>query len=254
MIIIAFRVAYSIGQTVAGPFLDRVGTRTGLSIAVLCIRRRDAHVAGRRPEVVRRVPVPARPRRSGQLAGRNQSGVRVVPAPRERLGGRAVRQRIVDRRGHRAAARPLAVPRVRHVAARLRHHRIVRLHLAVAVPAGVPPARNASVDFGGGTRLHPGRSGADRAGGRPAGADVTPARAAPDVGHHHRQDADRSGVVPHHRLVRHLSGLARLHPRDSLLWFWVPFLAADAGNFLGRRHLEPPDQRAACRSARPARS
>jgi ACS family hexuronate transporter-like MFS transporter len=34
-LIIAFRVAYSVGQTVAGKWLDRVGTRTGLSIAVL---------------------------------------------------------------------------------------------------------------------------------------------------------------------------------------------------------------------------
>jgi MFS transporter, ACS family, hexuronate transporter len=35
LLVIAFRVAYSIGQTVAGRGLDRVGTRTGLSIAVL---------------------------------------------------------------------------------------------------------------------------------------------------------------------------------------------------------------------------
>ncbi len=34
MIIIAFRVAYSAGQIGAGPFLDRVGTRTGLSLTV----------------------------------------------------------------------------------------------------------------------------------------------------------------------------------------------------------------------------
>jgi ACS family hexuronate transporter-like MFS transporter len=34
-LIIAFRVAYSVGQTVAGKWLDRVGTRTGLSVAVL---------------------------------------------------------------------------------------------------------------------------------------------------------------------------------------------------------------------------
>ena len=34
-LIIAFRVAYSVGQTLAGKWLDRVGTRTGLSIAVL---------------------------------------------------------------------------------------------------------------------------------------------------------------------------------------------------------------------------
>jgi len=35
MIVIAFRAAYSIGQTVAGRWLDRVGTRKGLSAAVL---------------------------------------------------------------------------------------------------------------------------------------------------------------------------------------------------------------------------
>lgn len=34
MIIIAFRVAYSIGQLGWGPFLDRVGTRVGLSVTV----------------------------------------------------------------------------------------------------------------------------------------------------------------------------------------------------------------------------
>lgn len=33
-LIISFRVAYSIGQTLAGRFLDRVGTRTGLSLTV----------------------------------------------------------------------------------------------------------------------------------------------------------------------------------------------------------------------------
>ncbi|MEO5819491.1 MAG: MFS transporter [Vicinamibacteraceae bacterium] len=35
LIIIAFRVAYSFGQTVAGRWLDRFGTRQGLSVAVL---------------------------------------------------------------------------------------------------------------------------------------------------------------------------------------------------------------------------
>ncbi len=34
-IIISFRAAYAIGQTVVGPFLDRTGTRRGLSITVL---------------------------------------------------------------------------------------------------------------------------------------------------------------------------------------------------------------------------
>jgi MFS transporter, ACS family, hexuronate transporter len=34
LLIIAFRVAYAVGQTIAGRFLDRAGTRTGLSAAV----------------------------------------------------------------------------------------------------------------------------------------------------------------------------------------------------------------------------
>ena len=47
-IIIAFRVAYSIGQTVAGRWLDRVGTRQGLSVAVLWYSvAGDADVAAR---------------------------------------------------------------------------------------------------------------------------------------------------------------------------------------------------------------
>jgi MFS transporter, ACS family, hexuronate transporter len=35
MVLIAFRVAYAIGQTIAGRVIDRVGTRTGLSLSVL---------------------------------------------------------------------------------------------------------------------------------------------------------------------------------------------------------------------------
>lgn len=35
LIIIAFRVAYSIGQTVSGRVIDRVGTRKGLTVTVI---------------------------------------------------------------------------------------------------------------------------------------------------------------------------------------------------------------------------
>jgi len=34
-IVIAFRIAYSVGQTVAGRLIDRVGTRKGLTITVI---------------------------------------------------------------------------------------------------------------------------------------------------------------------------------------------------------------------------
>ena len=45
--------------------------------------------------------------------------------------------------------------------------------------------------------------------------------------------ADRSGVVLHHRLVRDLSRREGYRLEESLLAFWVPFLAADLGNFAG---------------------
>src|SRR6266403_5950955 len=35
LIVIAFRVAYSIGQTVSGRLIDRIGTRKGLTITVI---------------------------------------------------------------------------------------------------------------------------------------------------------------------------------------------------------------------------
>jgi ACS family hexuronate transporter-like MFS transporter len=35
LIVIAFRISYSIGQTISGRLLDRIGTRTGLTISVL---------------------------------------------------------------------------------------------------------------------------------------------------------------------------------------------------------------------------
>src|SRR4249919_2424226 len=35
LVIIAFRAAYSIGQAIAGPIIDRIGTRNGLTVSVL---------------------------------------------------------------------------------------------------------------------------------------------------------------------------------------------------------------------------
>src|ERR1044071_3490337 len=35
LVVIAFRVAYSVGQTVAGRLIDRIGTRKGLTITVI---------------------------------------------------------------------------------------------------------------------------------------------------------------------------------------------------------------------------
>ena len=168
-IIIAFRVAYSIGQTrgrqVAGSRRHADGP---VARGALVLRRRDADVARGRPEVVRRVPFPARRRRGGQLAGRDEGGLRVVPAARERLGGRAVRQRIVGRGGDRAGPRAVAVPRLRHVAPGVRHHRLARPDLAVLFRRALPPARDAirgsprksgPTSWPTGSRLEAGRTG-----------------------------------------------------------------------------------------------
>ena len=52
----------------------------------LLLGRRDADVAGIRPPLLLRLPVPAGRRGGGQLARRDQGRVGVVPAPGERLG------------------------------------------------------------------------------------------------------------------------------------------------------------------------
>ena len=219
-IIIAFRVAYSIGQTVAGRWLDRVGTRQGLSVAVLwysVAAMLTSLAVGLKSFAA--LPLPARRRRGGQLAGRDEGGLGVVPAPRERLGGRAVRQRIVGRRGDRAGPRAVAVPHLRHVAAGVRHHRRARPALAAALPAVLPPAREPSLDLRRGARLHPGRPRAGR--GRRADAAPAPARCRRSRllglrqtwGIIARQGAHRSGLVLHHRLVRDLPRRPRLRAR-----------------------------------------
>ena len=109
LIIIAFRVAYAIGQGGAGRLLDRVGTRHGLSVTRACysvaamltsLAQRDSG----RSAASGSCSAPAR----RQLAGRDQGGRGMVPEARERMGGRALRQRLVDRRGDRAGAGAVA--------------------------------------------------------------------------------------------------------------------------------------------------
>ena len=144
-VLIAFRVAYTIGQTIAGRMVDRLGTRVGLSLAVVVVLGRgDGDVDGGRSAQFLRVPLRARARRSGQLARRDQGGLGMVSAARKRLGGRAVRQRLVDRRGGRAVHRPHAVSLVRQLAAGVSHHRDARVRVAAAVPRAVSAARGSS--------------------------------------------------------------------------------------------------------------
>ena len=86
-------------------FLDRVGTRTGLTVTVAfysIAAMLTSLAGGLRSFCFFRFLLGAG--EAGKLAGRHQGGRGMVSAARERLGGRAVRQRLVDRRGHRAVA------------------------------------------------------------------------------------------------------------------------------------------------------
>ena len=111
-IVIAFRVAYAIGQAVSGRLLDRHRhAQRAHALGAVVLGCRDADLA--------------RDRGCGRFCGfrfllgmgesanwpgGDQGGLRVVPAARARLGGGAVRQRVVGGRRGRAGARAVAVP------------------------------------------------------------------------------------------------------------------------------------------------
>ena len=86
-IVIAFRVAYSLGMALCGRFVDRVGTRRGSDgYGRLVFGGLDADLAGDRLPQFCRIPFPAGRGRIGELAGRDQSGLRVVSQARARIG------------------------------------------------------------------------------------------------------------------------------------------------------------------------
>ena len=98
-IAIAFRVAYSIGQSVFGRLMDRVGTRRGLTLTVIWLFGDfDADFVGARTLQPRNVPLSAGRGRIGELACCNESGLRMVSETRARAGYGSFRQRFVARR------------------------------------------------------------------------------------------------------------------------------------------------------------
>ena len=199
-----------------------VGTRRGLSLAVASATRSSAmltSLADGLPELLR-VPLPARPGRSGQLARRDEGRLRVVPAARERLGGGALRQRIVDRRARSRRSSCSALPA--RSAAGGRRSSITgraRVPLDAAVPMALPHARGASAAVAGGASRHPGESRAD--------ASAQPTRRARSCSYRVLlplpqtwgivigKALHRSGLVLHHRLVRDLPRGARIHARGE---------------------------------------
>ena len=86
-ILIGFRIAYSIGQTVFGRVVDRVGTRRGLSITVFLYSMVvDFNVDGARILQFCDVSVFAGSERIRQLAGGDKSGFGMVSEARARIG------------------------------------------------------------------------------------------------------------------------------------------------------------------------
>ena len=105
LIIIAFRVAYTVMQTVGGRILDRLGTRNGLTRdGAVVLGGGQPHLARQRAVELLRLPLPARRGRGRQLAGGHEGRLRVVPATPARPGGGPLRQRLVGRRDARAGA------------------------------------------------------------------------------------------------------------------------------------------------------
>ena len=218
LVIIAFRVAYAIGQTPSGRLLDRVGTRAGLTAGGrVLFDRGDAHVARHRPAQLlpgsvfcsasaSRRTGRARPKRSpsgfrgGRAAGRWRCSTAARrSAPRSRRSSCSASTRRSAAGGRRSSSPAL-----------------LGLRLAVAVPwlyrspEEHPRLRRRSVQY----ILAIAAVASTRRGRR---SSVATARCFPaaDLGHRHRQGADRSGLVLHHRLVRDLSRVAGLRARGQ---------------------------------------
>ena len=86
-LVIAFRVAYSIGQTVFGRMMDRIGTRRGLTFTVAgysIVSMLTSLASGFLQ--FRRIPFSAGRGGIRRLARRNQSRLGVVPQSRARAG------------------------------------------------------------------------------------------------------------------------------------------------------------------------
>ncbi len=91
-LIIAFRIAYSLGQTASGRFLDTVGIRKGLSFTVMFYSV-SAMLASTTVGLAQPVQfsISAGRGRIRELARCDQDGGRMVPAIGKRLGGGPLR-------------------------------------------------------------------------------------------------------------------------------------------------------------------
>src|SRR5262249_52197321 len=123
--------------------LDREAQRIEPERGVL-FRRGDDDFTGRGFAQLRVLPLFARRGRIGQLAGRDQSRFGMVSETRERLGGGALRQRLLDWRRNRSASGSLGLSHFRKLASGVHCDGRARLRLATAVPYVLSPSGRAS--------------------------------------------------------------------------------------------------------------
>ena len=257
LIVISFRVAYAIGQTGAGQMLDRIGTRRGLSIGVgfysvaamltslasglrsFCFFRflLGAGESANWPGATKGVSEWFPRRESGWAVALFDSG--------SSIGG---------------AVAPLLVLWIYHTFGSWRPAFIITGALGFGWLLLFrwfyhPP------------ETHPRLSAEERAyilADRPAptggrrrlvAASQRPhaARPAADLGRHRRQDADRPGLVLHHRLVRDLPRVTRVQARGQPVRLLGAVPRGRRRQLPRRRRVERADQARAGRSAPRAR-
>jgi ACS family hexuronate transporter-like MFS transporter len=220
-IVIAFRCGYTIFQVVSGRLLDKLGTRRGLSLAVAWVFRGcDGDVDGRGLQELPRLPVPAGRGRGGQLAGRDQSGIRVVPEIRARNG--------CGRSSTRGSAVGGAIAPVLAI--------WLYTQLGSWRPAFIITGVLGLVWLVFWRRYYYTPKGQVQDEDIPSGPSPSWSsllRRRETWGIILGKALTDPGVVLYHGLVRDLPGLQRLPLENTLLGFWVPFLAADLGNFAG---------------------
>jgi MFS family permease len=147
-IVVAFRVAYSIGQTVCGGLMDRVGTKRGLTITVLWY----SIVSILTPLgflQFSELSLSAGRGRIRQLASRDESGFGMVSQARTRVGHGGVRQRFFNRWCDRSDYYPAAVFPVGN-ACGICDPRLARTDLVGGVALALLPSRGASANQRGG--------------------------------------------------------------------------------------------------------
>ena len=243
-VVISFRAAYAIGQTLSGRLLDRVGTRKGLTITVIwysIAALLTSLASGLRGFCLFRFLLGAGESANGP--GATKAVAEWFPQARARMGRCPIRQRFLGRWRRRAVPGPLALPGLWRVETRLRLHRHPGFpladRLASALPSSGEPSSYPRIRTADDPERQSGRGSIVLA--SPGGSLGTTAAPATDLGRYRRPVAYRSRLVLHRRLVRHLPGREGHPDRTGSSGLLDSLHRRRSGQFLRRRHLQLAD-------------